>query len=202
MTVKQRNLNHSSSIAIRMHYSYENKKNPPSCPHSPSHSVFVCVRSMIKTDTSKFKRRKFYDFTCNWVTEFRIVTSCDMELIQPLWSSPVHERGKTPPLSPRSSLNIDSVVMETSPQPNTTSPGDAYWKIEVWENRTEQKGETVAWLTRTKTYPSFAARPAFSDLCNTPHSQRCRCSRQDQAVGVVDHPVTTSKQQQATQFTP
>lgn len=70
------------------------------------------------------------------------------------------------------------------------------------ENRTEQKGETAAWLTGTKTYPSFAARLAFSDLCNTPHSQRCRCLCQDQAVGVVDHPVTTSKHQQATQFTP
>lgn len=71
--------------------------------------------------------------------------------------------------------------METSPQPNTTSPSDAYWKIEVCENRTEQKGEMVAWLTRTKTSPSSAARLAFSDLCNTPHSHCCRCSHQDQA---------------------
>lgn len=103
-----------------------------------------------------------------------------MELIQPLWTPPVHERGKTP-LSPRSSLNIDSVVMETSPQPNTTSPSDAYWKIEVCENRNRAEGRDGG-LTRTKTYPSFAARlqrsaqPALPMLTATSSCGRGRSS--------------------------
>jgi hypothetical protein len=86
---------------------------------------------------------KIWKLKANILSFPRVQLSCAIQNCNLVWhgtdTTPLifswNQRGKTPLCSPRPLGKIDSVVMETSPQPNT-SPSDAYWKIEVCENRT------------------------------------------------------------------
>lgn len=83
MTVTHRSLNHSSRTRLSGCIRDMRIKRIP-LPSKAFPNQWLCVRSMIKTSYLEFKRRKSYGFTCNSVTQFRTVTSCDTEPIQPL----------------------------------------------------------------------------------------------------------------------